>query len=102
MWPLNSFAARRLPGITVHYEGGLRSAADLRDILDVAQAAATESGWPFVKVIDEGEYWETRDPHRLADLLSDCDDALAHAIASNPQLEVKVRLPSGRIIDAIE
>jgi len=53
-------------------------------------------------VVDEGEYWESKDPEQLSSLLRDCDDALAKLQRENPNARLRVRLESGRIIDALE
>jgi len=53
-------------------------------------------------VIDDGELWDTRDVRRLRALMEGFDKALAVLVAEHPGARVKIRLPSGRIIDAIE
>jgi hypothetical protein len=52
-------------------------------------------------VLDEGAFWESNDAESLQSHLDGFDRALADLIAENPGARTKVRLPSGRIIDAL-
>lgn len=52
-------------------------------------------------IIDEGEFWETNDRTRLQELWNGFHKALASLVEENSAARVKVRLPSGRIIDAM-
>lgn len=54
-----------------------------------------------LEVIDEGEFWESRDLPRLRALFAGFDTTLSNYLAENPNAQAKVRLPSGRIIDVI-
>ncbi|HEY4216441.1 MAG TPA: hypothetical protein VGM67_04850 [Gemmatimonadaceae bacterium] len=59
---------------------------------------------PFLlelEVIDEGEYWETRDETLLAQNFEECAAAIHQALAENPRARGPVRLPSGRWVDVI-
>jgi len=52
-------------------------------------------------VIDEGEYYETRDSAILEKHRERCFELLDEHLASDPTLRGPVRLPSGRIADLI-
>lgn len=52
-------------------------------------------------VIDEGEYYETRDSALLRKHREACFELLDEHLASDPTLRGPVRLPSGRIADLI-
>ena len=54
-----------------------------------------------LEVTDEGEFWETEDEGRLRELMAGFGEALSRVLAGHPNARVKVRLPSGRIIDAL-
>jgi len=167
-------------GITIHYQGRLRSEQELELVLDLVRDAARSSGWalkdvnnadgtlervldeteqhyrgpirgvvvqphadsePFhvlfgddllmqdycktqfssiethiaiIKLLqkvaphfdplvveDEGEFWETQDQARLRDLWNGFDATLCRLVEENPDARIKIRLPSGRIIDAL-
>ena len=52
-------------------------------------------------VFDEGTFWENDDADSLQAHFENFDRALANLIAEHPDARTKVRLPSGRIIDAL-
>lgn len=54
-----------------------------------------------LQVVDEGEYWERRDPEALARSISTCGDMIRDAIATHPNARGPVRLASGRWADVI-
>lgn len=167
-------------GITIHYQGRLRSEQELELVLDLVRAAARSAGWALkdvnnahgtlervfdeveqnykgpvrgvvvqphadseplhvlfgddllmqdccktqfssvethiaiIKLLqrvaphfdplvveDEGEFWETQDQARLLDLWHGFDATLCRLVEENPGARIKIRLPSGRIIDAL-
>ncbi len=53
------------------------------------------------KVVDEGEYWETRNEAVLADHIRQCDEAIAELARESPSAQIKVREPNGRLTDLI-
>ena len=55
-----------------------------------------------LKVDDEGEYWDRQDEEVLADHIRHCDEAIADLRRQNPDAQVKVRDPRGRLMDLIE
>jgi hypothetical protein len=54
-----------------------------------------------LEVIDEGEYYETRDEDALLRYRDECFEALDEHLANDPTLRGPVRLASGRIMDLI-
>jgi hypothetical protein len=50
-------------------------------------------------IVDEGEYFETRDLEKLQSHLDNCFKAMERLVAEKPSRSGPVRLPSGRIID---
>ena len=58
----------------------------------------------FVQLIvdDEGAFWETRDHAALEQHIKDTNAVLASYVAEHPGVQVKVRLPSGYIVDIME
>jgi hypothetical protein len=52
-------------------------------------------------VEDEGEFWETQDQAHLRDLWNGFDATLCRLVEENPDARIKIRLPSGRILDAL-
>ena len=50
---------------------------------------------------DEGEFWDSGDYDLLAETWAIVDSMLSQLREENPEGEFKVRLPSGRIVDAI-
>jgi hypothetical protein len=69
-------------------------------VIQLLQALAPH--FETLGVIDEGEYWDTSDAEALESLLAGCNAALAELLRSNPNASTRVRLPSGRIVDALE
>jgi hypothetical protein len=69
---------------------------ELVDLLD-----QLEPFFADLTVIDEGEYYQTRDPALLDKHLTRCFELMDEHLASDPSLRGPVRLPSGRIADLI-
>lgn len=53
------------------------------------------------KVNDEAEYWDTRDIELLKKNLADCDHFIEEHLREHPTAKVKVKTPTGRIVDMI-
>ena len=50
-------------------------------------------------IIDEGEYWETRDAGRLQELIDECFELMDSAKNKDKKLSGPFRLEDGRIVD---
>jgi hypothetical protein len=53
-------------------------------------------------VVDEGEFWDTLDHTILEAHIAATDEALANYMAEHPDARLKVRLPSGYIVDLMD
>lgn len=62
---------------------------------------AIEPYFGTLKVNDEAEYWETGDIELLKQYLADCDRFIEEYLQEHPSAEVKVKEPTGRIVDMI-
>lgn len=69
---------------------------ELVDLLDLLHPLFEE-----LTVVDEGEYYDTRDLDLLEGHRSQCFELLDEHLASDASLRGPVRLPSGRIADLI-
>jgi hypothetical protein len=54
-----------------------------------------------LNVEDEGEYWETGNLQRLAEHMNCVQKAIEAELGKYPNGQVKVKTPSGRIIDLV-
>jgi hypothetical protein len=54
-----------------------------------------------LEVIDEAEYYDTRDDKRLLNHLDRCFEVMDEHLANDSNLRGPVRLPSGRILDLV-
>ena len=62
---------------------------------------AIEPFFRNLKVEDEGEWWETRDTANLAEHFARVQGVLDEELRKNPSAQMKVRTPSGRIMDLL-
>jgi hypothetical protein len=60
---------------------------------------AIEPFFRNLRVEDEGEWWETRDTANLAEQFARVQEVLDEELRKNPSTQMKVRTPSGRIMD---
>lgn len=54
-----------------------------------------------LRVIDEADFWDTGDVGALQYHFASFERALANLLTEHPDARTKIRLPSGRIIDAL-
>lgn len=54
-----------------------------------------------IEVNDEAEYWNTGDIELLKKYLADCDSVIREHLREHPTAKVKVKTPTGRIVDMI-
>jgi hypothetical protein len=62
---------------------------------------AIEPYFETFKVNDEAEFWETGDVELLEKYLADCDRFIEEHLQEHPTAKVKVKEPTGRIVDMI-
>jgi len=62
---------------------------------------AIEPYFETFKVNDEAEYWDTGDIELLKKYLADCDRFIEEQLREHPTAKVKVKTPTGRIVDMI-
>ena len=62
---------------------------------------AIEPYFEMLKVNDEAEYWDTGDIELLKKYLADCDRFIEEHLREHPTTKVKVKTPTGRIVDMI-
>ena len=62
---------------------------------------AIEPYFETLKVNDEAEFWETGDVELLKKYLADCDRFIEEHLQEHPTAKVKVKEPTGRIVDMI-
>jgi hypothetical protein len=62
---------------------------------------AIEPYFETLKVNDEAEYWDTGDIKLLKQHLANCDRFIEEHLQEHPTAKVKVKEPTGRIVDMI-
>ena len=62
---------------------------------------AIEPYFETFKVNDEAEYWDTGDIEVLKKYLADCDRLIEEQLQEHPTAKVKVKTPTGCIVDMI-
>jgi hypothetical protein len=62
---------------------------------------AIEPFFRNLRVEDEREWWETRDTANLAEHFARIQEVLNEELRKNPSTQMKVRTPSGRIMDVL-
>jgi hypothetical protein len=62
---------------------------------------AIEPYFETLKVNDEAEYWDTGDIRLLKQHLANCDRFIVEHLQEHPTAKVKVKEPTGRIVDMI-
>jgi len=60
---------------------------------------AIEPFFRNLKVEDEGKWWETRDTENLAEHFARVQEVIDEELRKTPSTQVKVKTPSGRIMD---
>ena len=60
---------------------------------------AIEPFFRNLKIEDEGEWWETRDAANLAEHFARVQEVIDEQLRKTPSTQVKVKTPSGRIMD---
>jgi hypothetical protein len=60
---------------------------------------AIEPSFCILNVEGEGEWWETRDTARLAGHFARVQGVIDEELRKTPSTQVKVKTPSGRIMD---
>jgi len=53
----------------------------------------------YLKVVDEGEYWETGNLQGLTESMNQAQKAIEAELEKYPNGQMKVKSPSGRIMD---
>jgi len=67
----------------------------------IALLKKLENEFENLSVVDEGEYFETKNIDRLIELIDGCYNAIDEEKEKNPNLKGPVRLKSGRIVDLL-
>jgi hypothetical protein len=62
---------------------------------------AIEPYFETLKVNDEAEYWDKGDIELLKKYLANCDRFIKEQLQEHPTAKVKVKMPTGRIVDLI-
>ena len=85
---LQEFTKTQFAGVQIHL-----------DVLKLLKA--TQPLFRNLKVEDEGEWWETEDTHILTEHFSRSQKAIEAELRKTPSAQMKVKDPSGRIMDLI-
>jgi hypothetical protein len=86
---IDQFVKTQFAGAPIH----VRVVALLREI---------SPHFSVFEVSDDSEYWETGDEGLLEKAITDCQKAILACQAENPDVQIAVKLPSGKIVDVIE